>query len=368
MATTHRKMNFISKIYFWWYIRLKYGFHRKPLYLINLLRNYIKAYYYHLTGMKKFILRGVDFAVTYRCNFNCEHCYAVKLLDNNREEMTIDDYKRVCKQAMEMGCICFSLQGGEVFMRKDWEEVIKAFRPHKNHILITTNGSFITDECVIRLKELGVDTLFFSIDSGIGEEHDRFRRHPGNFDEIMRAVEYCKKHKIKVFLNTCVLKQSLYTEGFRRLLDYSHKKRVLINTIFARSLGNYGGRTEVMLDKEDKKYYYRLRKNYPFAVRDLDHNYGKWGCPAVKEVLYITAYGDVCPCPFTHISLGNIKDENLKDIRDRGLSSKWWNKYFCGCSTASNEEFIDLYYPLVEKKPLITLKELNLGSGSTRHS
>lgn len=353
-------MNLPGRIYFWWYIRLRYGFHlRKPLYVFRVLRNLLKARYYNLTGNHKFVLRGIDFAVTYLCNFHCDHCYAEKLRNKRREMMTVEDYRRVCREAMNLGCLCFSLQGGEVFMRKDWEEVIKAFKPRYNHILLTTNGSLITEEIVIKLKNLGLDTLYFSVDSGIAEEHDGFRKHKGSFEKIMRAVEYCKRHKVKVVFNTCVTKQNLHSDGLKRLLNISHKKRLLVETIFARCLGNFDGRHEVMLDDEDIKYYNELRKDYPFVVRDLDNNYGRWGCPTVKEVLYITAYGDVCPCPYSHISIGNVKEETLKDIRNHGLASKWYGHYHQECLTAVDKEFMDIYYPLIEKSPLITLEELD---------
>jgi len=353
------QLNRLTYAYFWLYIRLKYGFHLKnPLYPFRVIRNILNAQRYRFAGNKKFVLRGIDFAVTYQCNFKCDHCYAEKLKDKNRELMTIEDYKRVCKQAVELGCLCFSLQGGEVFLRKDWEEVIKALKPKYNHLLLTTNGSLITEERVKRLKKLGLDTLYFSVDSGIAGEHDEFRKHRGSFKKIMKAVEYCKKHKMKIVFNTCVTKQNLYSEGLKRLLDFTHENRILVETIFARCLGNFDGRHEVMLDENDVKNYYELRKNYPFVVRDLDNNYGMRGCPTVKEVLYITSYGDVCPCPYSHISLGNIKNESVKTIRGRGLKVKWYDHYHEECLTAMDKDFMNIYYPLIEQKPLISLDEL----------
>ncbi|MEN6440725.1 MAG: radical SAM protein [Syntrophobacter sp.] len=349
-----------DRMYHWLSIRLKYGLHLKHYaYPLRLLSNLARAKYYAAANQDKFVLRGIDFAVTYNCNFHCEHCYADKLKNNSRPVMSVEDYGRVCKQAMELGCLCFSLQGGEVFIRKDWEKVIQAFQPDYNHILLTSNGSLITEERVQRLKDLGLDTIYFSVDSGIAEEHDRFRNHQGSFEKILRAYEYCVRHNLKVVFNTCITKESLYSEGLKKLLDFSFQNRILVETIFARCLGNFDGRREFMLNDEDVAYYYQLRKNYPFVVRDLDNNYGKWGCPAVKEVLYITAYGDVCPCPYSHIVLGNVNKEPLEAIRARGLASRWYNHYHSECLTAMDEEFMSIYYPLIEKNPLITLDELH---------
>ena len=353
-------MNPLSKQYYKFYLRFKYGFHwRKPRYLLRLPINLLKGKLYKLFGIQKFAFRGIDFAVTYACNFNCEHCYAKTLIPKKRtRRMIVDDYKRVAKEAMKLGSAAFSFQGGEVFLHKGWEEVIKAFKPQYNHITITTNGSLLNEEIIKKLWELGVDTVYFSIDSGIAEEHDEFRRHKGSFEKIMKAIELVKKYKMKVAINITVGNFNLYTEGFKKILDFSHKHRIMLETIFARPLGNWDGNVDVMLSEEDIAYYYKLRENYPFVVRDLDNNYGRWGCPTVKEVLYVTPYGDVCPCPYSHVSLGNVLEEPLGVIRERGLKTEWYDHYHEKCLTAREKEFLQVYLPLVGKKKLVKVNEL----------
>lgn len=351
-------MNWLSHKYFWLYSHLKYSFYPKPSYLLRVVKNLLLAKLYLLLGIKKFVLRGVDLAVTFSCNFNCGHCYAKRLSNPSRREMTVTDFERVCDESMKLGATTFSLQGGEVFLhRQPWADVIKAFQPKKNHVIITTNGSLTNEEDIKTLKELGVDTLYFSVDSGIAEEHDKFRKRKGNFSKIMENIQFCRKHGVKVVINVCVGKYNIYSEGLRKLLDYSHRNRVLICTLLARPLGNWEDRFEVMLGDVEMKHLQMLREQYPFAVRDLSNNYGREGCQALKEYVYITAYGDVCPCPFTHIVIGNIFEESLKDIRERGLKVHWWDHYHETCLTGRDETFMKKYYPKIEEKPLISLEE-----------
>lgn len=353
-------MNYIKSIYFKAILIIKYGFHwNKPMYFFKLFRNLIRAKFYKLFGINKFVLRGIDFAITYKCNFNCDHCYANTLEGARKGElMTVEEYKKTAAEAMALGATGFSFQGGEPLLRKDWMEVIAAFKPWENHITITTNGSLLTEENVKKMKKAGVDTVYFSIDSGDPEEHDKFRKHPKSFEKIMTAIELVKKHKMKIAINTTVSRENLYSEGFKKILDYSKKNKIMHETIYARPLGSWNNKVELMLSPEDIKYYYELRKNYPFVVRDLDNNYGKWGCPNVKEVLYITCYGDVCPCPYTHVSLGNVKNEPLKEIRERGLNNKWFNHYHHECLTAIDKEFMAIYLPKVSEKKLLELEDL----------
>lgn len=351
-------MNVISSKCFWLYIRLKYGYNSNFRYLLRVLKNRVFARFYSAFGYKKFVLRGVDFAVTFTCNFNCDHCYAKRLSTKNRREMQIEDFKRVREEAMKMGVTTFSLQGGEVFLHKQsWEEVIKACQPKKNNVVITTNGSLVNEDKIKKMKELGVSTIYFSIDSGIAEEHDKFRKSKGNFSKIMKNIELCKKYGLKVIINTCVGKYNIFSAGLKMLLDFSHKNRILICTLLARPLGNWNGNFEALMSDKEMNYLHELHKRYPFAIQDQSNNYGGRGCQALKEYVYITAYGDVCPCPFTHIVLGNIFVESLKDIRERGLKAKWWDHYHSVCLTARDEEFMNLYYPLIQDKSPITLEE-----------
>ena len=49
------------------------------------------------------------------------------------------------------------------------------------------------------------------------------------------------------------------------------------------------------------------------------------GCIAVKRMVPISRYGDVMPCPYQHVSLGNFFEEPLADIIGRGLNIKWFD-------------------------------------------
>lgn len=355
-------MNIFKRIYFRLYLIFKYGLHlKKPLYLLKLLRNLIKAKFFNLLrlfGINHFSLRGIDFAVTYACNFRCPYCYAKQLTPKNPRRMTLEDYQRVAKEAIRLGCIGFSFQGGEPALEKRMIDIIKAFQPKHHHITITSNGSLLTEEMLKNWAEAGVDTIYFSVDSGLPEEHDKIRNQAGNFQKIMQAMEWVKKYKMKIAINTVVSKDNLYTEGFKKILDFSHRNRIILETIYARPLGQWAGHTELMLTPKDVEYYYKIRKNYPFVVRDLDNNHGHWGCPAVKEVLYITPYGDVCGCPYSHISLGNIHNEPLKKIRQRGLQVQWYDHYHYECLTAIDKDFIEKYLPLADKEGLVDLNDL----------
>jgi MoaA/NifB/PqqE/SkfB family radical SAM enzyme len=57
----------------------------------------------------------------------------------------------------------------------------------------------------------------------------------------------------------------------------------------------------------------------------------------------ITKYGDVMPCPYIHVSIGNFFKEPLRDIIKRGLSIKYFRNYMDTCLIAEDRKFINDY-------------------------
>lgn len=355
---TDREPNPLKRFFTLWKIRFKYGIHwKKPLYPFRLARNVILGKIYNLFDMKKHVLRGIEFAGTYRCNFKCNHCLCARIEESaTRREMEPRDYARIVREAMKLGCITFGLEGGEPFVSPIWEETIKACQPKYNHIIISTNGFLFNEKTAKRCAELGVDTINFSLDSGYPELHDLFRRRRDSFNKVMEGIKFCKKYGIKVIINTVVFKGNLYTEHFCELLDFCEREQLMVNTLFAKGVGNFKDK-EVMLSNEDIKAYERLVEPYNYVQRHLNHNYGKqFGCPGTKEMINMTPYGDVLNCANMHIYLGNVMEEPLKMIRDRAFKKTPFGRYH-SCFLADDRDFMNIYYSMLKKKSYISIEE-----------
>ena len=66
---------------------------------------------------------------------------------------------------------------------------------------------------------------------------------------------------------------------------------------------------------------------------------------------HISQYGDVFPCVFMHISIGNVFDEPIKDIIDKGMSIKHFKEYTPVCLAGENRKFIEKYMTKFYGKP-----------------
>ncbi len=283
----------------------------------------------------------VDFGLDYDCNLNCRHCYAQALRDDSRAKMTLADYRRVAGECMELGAINFSFEGGEPFCYDGLFDVINACSPSRNIISITTNGTLLTPEKAFEIKSRGVDILTFSIDSADAKDHDAFRGIDGAHAKTMTGVGCALDAGIRVLVNTVVTHQSLRTRGVTDLLKWAEKTGVLIYLLMPAPAGRWLGKSDMLLNEDDQKYLMELVDGSPNVRTDLHANAGRFGCGAVKKNLYITPYGDVLPCPFMHISLGNVLRESMNEIRRKALNIPCFAGYHGKCLISNDADFID---------------------------
>lgn len=340
------------------YLRIKYGLHiNKPKLMLKVIKALMKS-----KLLKKPVLRYVDLAIDYKCNLKCKHCFARDFLQKSPgRELTLQEYEKLAKEAMELGAYSFDFQGGEPFLFFDkLIEIIKVFKPKENLISVTTNGTFPDKEKLMLLKKIGVDHLIISIDSFVPEIHDNFRGVSGVFEKAMTTLKLAREVGLNVIINTVVSHENIRTKGFLDLIKFAERNGILLNTIFAAPVGGWFANKDVLLTEDDKKFMEALRKKYMFITRDIDHSFLTRGCNALKESIYVTAKGDVLACPFIHISFGNVKEESLKEILNKAYAVKYFDHYHPICLISEDKKFIDNYINLTKNRKSypISLKEV----------
>ena len=185
-----------------------------------------------------------------------------------------------------------------------------------------------------------MDRIQLSLDSLDPKEHDEFRRVKGAYDRAIKAIEATKKAGLDVFIQTVVTKQRLYSDEFVKFLEHFNKMGIGVFVSYAKPVGAWEGNFDVLVNKKDMKYMEKLEKKYNVFTH-LTSGYGlKMGCIALKGMFSITQYGDVQPCPYIHVSIGNVFKESLKDIIKRGFDIKYFGEYINTCTIAEDRNFI----------------------------
>ncbi len=305
------------------------------------------------------IRRGESIAIVnlqyrYDCNFRCVHC-SIKRLQGKRGErvLSIANVADLARQADEMGLARFVITGGEPLLFRDLDALVKAIDPARFWINLETNGWLFDEKEADHLIAIGVDRVMFSIDNFNAMEHDYFRQTHGSFERVMKAVDIAKAKGLVPFIQTVVTKQRLHSEEFIEFLEYFNGKGISVWGNQAKPVGNWEGRYDILFDKDDMAYIEELGKSHTVFTH-LTPSYGlNMGCIAVKGMFTVTQSGDVLPCPFIQISIGNILDEPLKDIIQRGLDIKFFGEHVGTCLIGEDRNFIENYMAkYVYGKPL----------------
>ncbi|MCX6993113.1 MAG: radical SAM protein [Kiritimatiellaeota bacterium] len=296
----------------------------------------------------------IQFQYNYACNFRCQHCSVKRFQGkNNARQFAIADVKELFRQADEMGLARVTITGGEPLVFKDFDELVAAIDPQKFYINCDTNGWLLDEKRAKHIKSIGVDRIQLSIDSLDANEHDNFRKAKGSHERAMKAVEIALHAGLGIFIQTVVTKQRLRTDEFIEFLEYFNKKGVGVFVSYAKPVGSWESNFDVLVDKNDMKYMEELEKKHQVFTH-LTPAYGlNMGCIAVKGMFSVTQYGDVLPCPYIHISIGNVFKEPLKDIIQRGLNIKYFGEHIDTCLIAVDRAFIDKYIvKRIYNKPL----------------
>lgn len=317
-------------------------------------------------------LRTIALDVTSRCNMACSHCYAETF---NRVDMVdTGTLGRALEEFYELGVLHYVLQGGEPIMSpKRLEFVLRHCHPDETYINVVSNGWAMDRDRIRWLKDLKVDKIAFSLDSGIEEEHD-VNRLPGSFRRVVEAIDMVREEGLLSSISFVVTHESLYSDGFRRAYALAKDKGIRMDVQIAEPVGKWDGRKDVLITPEDAAHIKHLQQvsgrigtgqtmiNRDIYCGDNDH------CPAGIEFMSLSADGQFLPCNFLQFSLGNIRDRSVRQMRDDLLTSPWFRGAIPNCLCGENEEFIDQYIvPHAGKpKPLDAYEIFGLGDTSAR--
>ena len=294
----------------------------------------------------------IDIAYNYACNYKCQHCAAAKFAKKDRV-LTPADLRRISDEAYELGLCQFVLSGGEPLLLQDLREVITAMQPKKFHLCMSTNGFFMTKEMAVKLKSWGLDKVKISLDDFQEKNHNDNRNRGDAYAKALEAMFNARDAGINVAIQSCVSHQNCQAGQMVRMAQFAQEQGFALDIIVARAIGAWEGKHEVLITEEDAAYLLGLHEKYPMLHRDTFPAYGMdKGCNCVKALLHITQYGDVLPCVFIHISLGNIFEESLADIIARGQKIKWFRNYSRLCLSGENRYFIERYMSKFYGKPL----------------
>lgn len=304
-------------------------------------------------------------AITCNCNSRCKTCFIWK--KRYKDELDLDDFKRLSETDFFKKLRFISITGGEPFLREDIDQIVNLFKQKnpKLHITILTNA-LMPERIYDKMSKMPKDVALNLSLNGDEQMHDEIRGIKGNFKKLLETIENIKKLKRNASFIFTVTK-----ENYNQLLwawDFAKKQK--LNIMFSPEV-NYGRLNDnigrEMTPEQKRKVIEQLKKIYKerkrvffdytyllFFKKFYSHKNVSNICYAGTNSIYIDYNGDVYPCenlvgrikPFGNIKKNfSIPKDYLKIIKQ----SKCYENCYLICEMVRN----------LRKHPVKTIIERN---------
>ena len=261
---------------------------------------------------------NVQLDLTYRCNERCVHCY---LDHEDHGEMTTWEIKELLDQMADAGVFILTLSGGEIFLRKDFFEILEHARRLLFCVKLKTNAVFIREKEASWIRDLGVESIQVSIYSHRPEVHDAITLVKGSLTRSVDAIRFLKSQGLKLIIANVLMTQNMADyQGVRALAAELGVECTLDPTVTPMMDGN---RSTVSLgvNKDGLRQVFRDSSligdvdEFCAIPAEADQNALEGTpCSAGHTACYVSPYGDVFPCVQFPLPTGNIRQKRFVDI------------------------------------------------------
>ncbi|MFQ6051285.1 MAG: radical SAM protein [Candidatus Hydrothermarchaeota archaeon] len=309
--------------------------------------------------------------ITHACNLKCKHCYATAD-KNSKNELNTEKAKLVIDKLDRAGVPIIAFSGGEPLVRKDFFEISSYASGKGMYVAIATNATLIDKETARKMKDAGIRYVQISLDGSNPETHDDFRGKEGVFERTIEGIKNCVDQNFFVNISTVAthcnyeeipeiidLSEKLGADWFMvynfipvgrgkeiKEQDLTPKEREKLLKILWRELkarkkinvlttAPQYARIALQAEIGDRKIVPTHFYNLEFQGKLVNLAEFIGGCGAGRFYCAIRPQGNIEPCVFFHLKVGNIIDEDLEKIWEnnnifRELRNKDLLKPMCG--------------------------------------
>jgi len=216
-----------------------------------------------------------------RCNLHCVHCYSHSADMDYEGEMSTEEGKKMLEDIAKFGCPVILFSGGEPLMRPDLLELIAYARSLGLRAVISTNGTLISKEMALKLKEFGLSYVGVSLD-GLEGTNDKFRGVKGAYQMALDGIRNCIEVGIKVGLRFTINKRNAHDiQGIFELLEKENIPRVCFYHLV------YAGRGSKLVEEDLSRE--ESRKAVDLIINETKRLHDKG---LLKEVLTVDNHAD----------------------------------------------------------------------------
>ncbi len=265
----------------------------------------------------------VNWSLSFRCNFDCRHCYS--RLDSS-PELATEEAAATAARLAGAGVLFVSFGGGEPLLRPDLMAIARAAAGKGLKVSMNSNGWLIDRDTAARLGEAGFHSVGLSIDSHDPARHDDFRNRPGSHRRATAAAGFLREAGMTVTVSSVI--SQINHRHLPELVDMAAAlgaSRLFLHNFKCSGKG-LDHRFELDLSPAEWREFYRealkiSRGDLPVPlsfddpiINSLDAASEPGairGSTCGKMSLNVRPNGDITPCGFLPMVLGNVLKDDI---------------------------------------------------------
>lgn len=292
----------------------------------------------------------VELNLTNACNFSCIHCSKdskPRHKIDTGNELSIDDYKKIIDECVQVGVLKLILMGGEPLYYQDFLKLVRyAKEKGIRNLGTSTNGWLVNDDIAKELSKYFSD-IQVSIHGASSSTHDSIVGRKGAWEQAQRAIRSLKKYNMKVNVSFTVMRENIddisKMPGLVKEYGGNSLRFICLNDLEGRGslLKGWSVEEVYQIGNEMKKMYENLPAGLELEaggfppLHPIKNNAFSYGCSAGKTLLSIASDGRVRVCGSLHNDVGNVREKSILDIWHSSELVEMRKQSDCDCNYRS---------------------------------
>ncbi len=243
-------------------------------------------------------------------------------------ELSTAEWKRVIDQVLDLGVVNISFRCGEVLLREDAPELVRYVDKARATVNVYSDGSTLEPKVIGDLADAGLHALMVHLQASTPDAHDESSQMPGLYERVLKGVSHALDRGLLVGLVTRASKEDISSGEIEARIRLARSLGVhQITIVDAIPTGLQLHREEIILDEAERKAVVALARRYnqePDGSRVLLEYFPTNGAgpvgPDEELQLHVTARGDVCPCDYTPLAFGNVRERDVQVVWEEMLA------------------------------------------------
>ncbi|OPZ87376.1 MAG: Antilisterial bacteriocin subtilosin biosynthesis protein AlbA [bacterium ADurb.Bin429] len=293
-----------------------------------------------------YALRLVFWELTARCNLKCQHCRAEAMDAFAAGELTTEEVMRVAWEIRQDADPIMILTGGEPLARPDFFDIAEECSRLFTRVAMATNGTLVDDDTAARIVRSGIQRVSISLDGSRPGTHDVFRGVPGSFQAALDGFDALKRHGMSLQANVTITKHNLteLEDILALLLERGADAFHVFMLVPVGCGAEISEDTRLSPEQSEEVLEWLVEKSFELKDRihikatcaptylrimrqvamrkgyemPAGHGHGMSavtrGCLAGSGVCFVSRIGEVQPCGYLPLVVGNVREQSLGEI------------------------------------------------------